>query len=172
MKKEIKRYAIHDAGHVLGVYFTMGNIDRIESANIDELGGYVDLNNEFITQFVKPDITTDAGWQELFFDACYTISGGVAVMLIYNEPNLDWESMSEDRKQFEARWKKEIDNKQIDVDDLFTKAKEYCMNKFKNNNPLLTAISTALLNNFALYQRSGKLYRKALEEILNNTITI
>ena len=58
------------------------------------------------------------------------------------------------------------------MDDLFTKAKEYCMNKFKNNNPLLTAISTALLNNFALYQRSGKLYRKALEEILNNTITI
>ena len=111
MKKEIKRYAIHEAGHVLGVYFTMGNIDRIESANIDELGGYVDLNNEFITQFVKPDITTDAGWQELFFDACYTISGGVAVMLIYNEPNLDWESMSEDRKQFEARWKKEIVNK-------------------------------------------------------------
>lgn len=109
MKKEIKRYAIHEAGHVLGVYFTMGNIDRIESANIDELGGYVDLNNEFITQFVKPDITTDAGWQELFFDACYTISGGVAVMLIYNEPNLDWESMSEDRKQFEARWKKEIE---------------------------------------------------------------
>ena len=54
MKKEIKRYAIHEAGHVLGVYFTMGNIDRIESANIDELGGYVDLNNEFITQFVKP----------------------------------------------------------------------------------------------------------------------
>lgn len=172
MEKDIERYAIHEAGHVLGVYFAMGNIDRIESANINEFGGHVDLSNEFKTQFIKPDITTDIGKQELFFDACYTIGGGVAVMVIYNEPNLDWKSMSEDKKQFEKRWKEEIDNKLIDVDELLAKAKKHCMDEFKKNTILLTAISTALLENFESYQKSGMLYRKSLEEIINNNIIV
>lgn len=158
----IKRYAIHEAGHVLGLYVALGNIDRVDFIYIDETGGFTILTDDFKFTYKQPGINTEQAHRDMFIDACYLLGGGIAVKMIFNEDDLDFDSMSVDLNVFEKIWH---ENLLLDT-DLFKRASEYCEEKFSNWIDCITVMSDRLIRDMGTYHDSGMLYKNVLCHII------
>lgn len=148
---KLRRYAVHEAGHVLGLYINVGNINRIDSIKIDNTGGYTSFTNEFKLYYKRPNKNTEEAHIDMFIDACYFLGGGIAVKLIFNEEMLDFDSMSEDFKSFKQIWDEELSLQ----NDLFKRACNFCETEFAKWVQCINKISDCLIEDMNYFQESG-----------------